>query len=871
MHDDDQGRAALPARLTPAEREFFIALRRLADSEQLSPDVLADITSSDDASLPGLDATGPLEALGSAEYSEYTPGQWQQWLDGHSLPPRRAIRALTRAVGPATAGAGSLVDLWATAFRPSPYPQEPGAVAAQPLPPLSAVPGPRAGEQGSPAADGDASASPLPPGTALDSTALDSTALDSAAQAALDQTYRLLSEPAARLLRLLSEHPGPDTTLPAAASLAASQADEARAALAELAKAGLVTEHVPGRFTWPAGARRYAAGRAAELDGALARLLDHYLRTMRVAVPRAYPGGLAAPASTARPGTQPERFASTDQARAWCNAELPVALALVARAAERGLDDFCWQIPSVMAPFLARSAFLHDFLDIEAAALAAAERLASPVALGHAHYNFAHACALLGEVTDAERHLQEALRGFTSAGDQAAGARTLNGMAQVLIQRGEYARARDLEQEALSLRLAVGEPDEIAHSEETLGSIYSRLGDHDLALRHCYRALDISRETGQRLLTADALNTLAFISLALGDPRRAIASYMEVLAIYRQAGEKLSIATALTGLGDAQQAAGDYPAARVSWQQAVTLLHDQPGSDAQPLRARLARVRPPALGPRPDTAAPLRAQDGGGGAGGGRRGVGYPRQRLLIVGGGDEPRLEGRRRQVHPAVEHRVKERGVRGRGLVLGRREVTDRARAAEEEGEQAARGGQVVRDAGLVQGRRHELGQRPRERVHRRVHVRGARLERGQPGRRRQRVAGQRARLVNRPGRSKAAHDVRPPAERGARQPAAHHLAERHQVAANPVDAVPARRRHPEPGQHLVHDQQRAASVAHGPQQLVEPGRGGHHAHVRRAGLGNDARDLRAPGGEQVPDRVRVVVRQHDRVGRRRAGHPG
>ena len=225
-------------------------------------------------------------------------------------------------------------------------------------------------------------------------------------------------------------------------------------------------------------------------------------------------------------------------------------------------------------------------------ALAAARRLEDPLALGHAHYHFAHACALLGEVADVDRHLQDSLRCFTTAGDQAGAARTLNGIAQFLVVQGEYHGALEREKEALRLRLAVGDRGAIAHSEGTIGSIYSRLGEYDLALRHCHLSLDLSRETGARLLAADALTTLGFVYLAIGDARKSIAFYMEALAIYQQTRENTSIVTALTGLGDAQFAA-DSTAARASWQQALTLLRDVPGADDRPVRARLARLRPP--------------------------------------------------------------------------------------------------------------------------------------------------------------------------------------------------------------------------------------------------------------------------------------
>ena len=56
-----------------------------------------------------------------------------------------------------------------------------------------------------------------------------------------------------------------------------------------------------------------------------------------------------------------------------------------------------------------------------------------------------------------------------------------------------------------------------------------------------------------------------------------------------------------------------------------------------------------------------------------------------------------------------------------------------------------------------------------------------------------------------------VGPAAERRRGQTAAHHLAERHQVAGlDRLEAVPAGPGDPEAGQHLVHDQQRAVLAA-------------------------------------------------------------
>jgi hypothetical protein len=99
-----------------------------------------------------------------------------------------------------------------------------------------------------------------------------------------------LTRHAARMFRLLGLHPGPDITVPAAATLAAISEADARRLLGELARAHLIADHVPGRYAFDDLLRAYAAeqahhtgsygGRAA----AVGRVLDHYLHTAARAI-----------------------------------------------------------------------------------------------------------------------------------------------------------------------------------------------------------------------------------------------------------------------------------------------------------------------------------------------------------------------------------------------------------------------------------------------------------------------------------------------------------------------------------------------------------------------------------------------------------
>ena len=196
-------------------------------------------------------------------------------------------------------------------------------------------------------------------------------------------SYRQLSQPAARMFRLLGLHPGPDITVAAAASLGATGRSQARRAVAELAGAHLLTEHVPGRFTGHDLLRAYAAELAAEgedevgRDLARRRLGDHYLHTAAAAGRRLCPARPAVILGAAQPGTVPEKFTSYAEALGWFSAEHQVLLA-VADAAAAACDDACaWQLPALLTDYLNREGHWHDLAALGRAALAAAEQAAT--------------------------------------------------------------------------------------------------------------------------------------------------------------------------------------------------------------------------------------------------------------------------------------------------------------------------------------------------------------------------------------------------------------------------------------------------------------------------------------------------------------
>ena len=139
-----------------------------------------------------------------------------------------------------------------------------------------------------------------------------------------------LSDQAGRMFRLLGVHHGPDISAAAAASLAAVTLADARAALAELTRASLLTESPAGRFGCHDLLRAYTAELAAatlsdaESGQARQRALDHYVLTAHAAMARLYPARDQVPPPTPLDGVAAEGFCGQgayEAALSWFDAQ----------------------------------------------------------------------------------------------------------------------------------------------------------------------------------------------------------------------------------------------------------------------------------------------------------------------------------------------------------------------------------------------------------------------------------------------------------------------------------------------------------------------------------------------------------------------
>jgi len=423
--------------------------------------------------------------------------------------------------------------------------------------------------------------------------ALDTGDAASSVREVFSWSARQLSRPAARMFRLLGVHPGPDISAVAAASLAGIEPQSARQALAELTRAHLLTEHVPGRFTFHDVLRSYAAEQAqagdshADRTSAVHRVLDHYLHAAHAAALLLYPHRERLLLPSPQIGTILEAPATAEQARAWLAAEHQVLLAAIAQAAEQGFDVHAWQLPWTIRNFLDREGHWPELADTQLCALAAARRLDDVAGQAHAHRNLGRAWLRLGRYDEARANLQSAVDLYRQIGHRYGQARSHFEIAWAAERQGSYGEALAHSRQALEGFQAADDRHGAAIALNTVGWCQTQLGHHQQALACSRRALAVFLENGHHSGEAAAWDSLGYASHHLGQHQQALACYHRALTLYRQLGDRYNQSQTLVYLGEAHRASGSSGAAADVWQQALVILEEMHHPEVGQVRSRL--------------------------------------------------------------------------------------------------------------------------------------------------------------------------------------------------------------------------------------------------------------------------------------------
>jgi len=405
-------------------------------------------------------------------------------------------------------------------------------------------------------------------------------------------SYRRLSAPAARLFRLLGLHPGPDTGVAAAASLAGVPVPQVRPLLAELTRAHLVVEHAPGRYTLHDLLRAYAAELAAGSDDhhvATHRMLDHYLRTACAAERQIYPHARPLPLPACQPGVTVEEIADHDHALAWFDAERPVLLGAVGQATDPAFDVHVWQLAWSLGHYVQIRKNWRDWATALGIALVSAERLGNQEWLAQVHRALGYSYVQLDRLDLATFHGGQALELARLAGDHAGQAQAALTLAEIWDRRDDPAAALDQARQALALYQQAEHEGGQAIALNAVGWCLVRLEDYEQAVACCRQALAVQQRLGNLQGQAETWDSLGMAYHHLGAHPEAIESYRRSVELFQGLGDRHLAALTLDHLADTQLAGGDPGAARDTWQESLAILADSgdTGAAAEAIRAKL--------------------------------------------------------------------------------------------------------------------------------------------------------------------------------------------------------------------------------------------------------------------------------------------
>ena len=157
-------------------------------------------------------------------------------------------------------------------------------------------------------------------------------------------------------------------------------------------------------------------------------------------------------------------------------------------------------------------------------------------------------------------------------------AQTLNNIAELYRQMGDYEKALPLYQRALEIREKVLGPQHpsVATTLNNLAALYESMGDYEKALPLYQRALEISEKVlgPQHPSVATTLNNIAELYRQMGDYEKALPLYQRALEIIEKVlgPQHPDVATTLNNLAAFYYQMGDYEKALPLYQRALEII-----------------------------------------------------------------------------------------------------------------------------------------------------------------------------------------------------------------------------------------------------------------------------------------------------------
>lgn len=400
-----------------------------------------------------------------------------------------------------------------------------------------------------------------------------------------------LREESISLFALLGEHPGPDISAEAACSLTGRALLTTRSQLSGLARANLVSENSPGRYSLHDLLRVYAGDESSrlpveELEAAINRMVANYLFSAHAAALLLNPNRKPLSLASVPQGTHLEKFEDYSQALKWFKAEHYVIMAIARYCAESGRGAQASRIAWTLATYLERSGHWRDQSIMQRLAIATAGEEDQNIMA--AAYNYlGRACQNLGLFEEADEHLKASLDLYRNQEGKESCAVVHLDLAVLSGARGRYSDAVSHAKEALKLGESAGNEVTRANALNSIGWFNAMLGNYGQGLDYCGQALAIEQAIENPDGEADTWDSLGYIHYNLSQHDHALECYERALELFRELGNRYYEANTLRHIAEVHYAEEHVDSARESLQLAVIILDDLDHPDAEQAHRRL--------------------------------------------------------------------------------------------------------------------------------------------------------------------------------------------------------------------------------------------------------------------------------------------
>ncbi len=199
--------------------------------------------------------------------------------------------------------------------------------------------------------------------------------------------------------------------------------------------------------------------------------------------------------------------------------------------------------------------------------------------------------AKLGEYSKAVDYCERALTIFRKLGDTENEFNTLTGLGNIYKGCRQYAKAVEHYEKALAIATKYNNLSAKRESLTNLGNAYEHWGEYSKAVEHYQQALKIAEKLGDREGTGTILFNLGFVYEAWRQYSTAVECYEKALAVKTKAGDRLAEGQIFNQLGNIYKDWGQYSTAVNYYEKALekaNKLHDREGEGI--IRSNLGNV-----------------------------------------------------------------------------------------------------------------------------------------------------------------------------------------------------------------------------------------------------------------------------------------